>query len=83
MSGYDDPVDESGVAESQEGYGTLDLYAKKRLDSTYKLGLNLKNITQESITTTSKRYVGGVLNETQIDNEKSRFHFLVTLEGRW
>lgn len=83
VSGYDDPIDESGVAESQEGYGTLDLYATKRLDSTYKLGLNLKNITQESIKTTSKRYIGGVLNETQIDNEKSRFHFLVTLEGRW
>jgi outer membrane receptor for ferrienterochelin and colicins len=83
VSGYDDPIDQSGVAESQEGYGTLDLYASKRLDSTYKLGLNLKNITQESITTTSKRYVGGVLSETQIDNEKSRFHFLVTLEGRW
>ncbi len=83
VSGYDDPIDESGVAESQEGYGTLDLYATKRLDSIYKLGLNLKNITQESITTTSKRYVGGVLNETQIDNENSRFHFLVTLEGRW
>lgn len=83
VSGYDDPVDESGVAESQEGYGTLDLYASKRLDSTYKLGLNLKNITQESIKTTSKRYVGGVLNETRIDNEHSRFHFLVTLEGRW
>lgn len=83
VSGYDDPIDASGVAESQEGYGTLDLYAKKRLDSTYKLGLNLKNITQESITTTSKRYSSGVLSETQIDNENSRFHFLVTLEGRW
>lgn len=83
VSGYDDEIDASGIAESQEGYGTLDVYAKKRLDSTYKLGLNLKNITSESITTTSKRYIGGVLNETQIDNEKSRFHFLVTLEGRW
>ncbi|MFZ2890119.1 TonB-dependent receptor plug domain-containing protein [Sulfuricurvum sp.] len=83
VSGYDDPIDARGVAETQEGYGTLDIYAKKRLDSTYKLGLNLKNITQETIQTTSKRYVSGVLNETQIDNEKSRFHFLVTLEGRW
>lgn len=83
VSGYDDPTDLSGVAESQEGYGTLDLYASKRLDSTYKLGLNLKNITQETITTTSKRYNSGVLSETQIDNDNSRFHFLVTLEGRW
>jgi len=83
VSGYDDPIDQSGVAESQEGYGTFDLYASKRLDSTYKLGLNLKNITQETITTTSKRYTSGVLSETQIDNDNSRFHFLVTLEGRW
>lgn len=83
VSGYDDPIDASGIAEAQEGYGTLDLYAKKRLDSTYKLGLNLKNITQETITTTSKRYTSGVLDETQIDREQPRFHFLVTLEGRW
>lgn len=83
VSGYDDPIDASGISELQEGHGALDLYASKRLDSTYKLGLNLKNITQESITTISKRYTSGVLSETQIDNEKSRFHFLVTLEGRW
>ena len=83
VSGYDDPIDLSGIAESQEGHGALDLYASKRLDSTYKVGLNLKNITQESITTTSKRYSSGVLSETQIDHENSRFHFLVTLEGRW
>lgn len=83
VSGYDDPIDASGIAESQEGHGTLDLYATKRLDSTYKVGLNLKNITQESITTTSKRYSGGVLSETQTDHENSRFHFLVTLDGRW
>ena len=83
VSGYDDSIDASGVAESQEGYGTLDLYASKRLDSTYKLGLNLKNITAETIKTTSKRYSGGVLNETQIDHDNTRAHFLVTLEGRW
>lgn len=83
VSGYDDPIDASGIAESQEGHGTLDLYATKRLDSTYKVGLNLKNITQEAITTTSKRYSGGVLSETQTDHENSRFHFLVTLDGRW
>jgi iron complex outermembrane receptor protein len=83
VSGYDDPLDESGVAESQKGYGTLDFYVRKRLNRTYKLGLNLKNITQESITTTAKRYSSGVLSETQIDNENTRFHFLITLEGRW
>uniref|UniRef100_UPI0025E5A5C1 TonB-dependent receptor plug domain-containing protein n=1 Tax=Sulfuricurvum sp. TaxID=2025608 RepID=UPI0025E5A5C1 len=83
VSGYDDPMDERGIAESQAGYGTLDLYATKRLNPTYKLGLNLKNITSSTITTTSKRYVAGVLSETQVDQENSKFHFLVTLEGRW
>lgn len=83
VSGYDDPMDERGVSESQAGYETLDLYATKRLNPTYKLGVNLKNITQESIATTSKRYSGGVLNETQVDRENSRFHFLITLDGRW
>lgn len=78
VSGYDDPLDENGVAEAQAGYGTLDLYATKRLSPTYKLGLNLKNITQESIVTTTKGY-----SDTQIDHENSRFHFLVTLDGRW
>lgn len=78
VSGYDDTLDENGVSESQDGYGTLDLYATKRLSPTYKLGLNLKNITQESIVTTTKGY-----SDTQIDRENSRFHFLVTLDGRW
>jgi iron complex outermembrane receptor protein len=78
VSGYDDPMDENGVAESQKGYGTLDLYANKRIDNTYKVGLNLKNITQESITTTTKRY-----SEIQVDRENPRFYFLVTLDGRW
>lgn len=78
VSGYDDPVDENGVSESQEGYGTLDLYATKRLDSTFKMGLNLKNITHESIVTTTKGY-----GTTQVDRENSRSYFLVTLDGRW
>lgn len=78
VSGYDDPIDENGVSESQAGYGTLDLYATKRLNPTYKLGLNLKNITQESVVTTTTGY-----SDTQIDRENSRFHFLVTLDGRW
>jgi iron complex outermembrane receptor protein len=78
VGGYDDPVDENGVSESQEGYGTLDLYATKRLDSTFKMGLNLKNITHESIVTTTKGY-----GTTQVDRENSRSYFLVTLDGRW
>jgi len=76
-------MDESGVAESQKGYGTLDLYATKRLSPTYKLGLNVKNITQESIKTTTKRYSSGVLSETQIDHENSEPQVLLSLEGRW
>lgn len=83
VSGYDDPKDESGIAESQEGYGTLDLYATKRLSPTYKFGLNLKNITQESINTTTKRYSGGVLSSTQTDSENSQMQILLSLEGRW
>jgi len=83
VSGYNDPMDESGVAESQKGYGTLDLYATKRLSPTYKLGLNVKNITQESIKTTTKRYSSGVLSETQIDHENSEPQVLLSLEGRW
>lgn len=83
VSGYDDPTDESGVAESQKGYGTLDLYATKRLSPTYKLGLNVKNITQESINTTTKRYSSGVLSEIQIDHENSEPQILLSLEGRW
>lgn len=83
LSGYQDNIDARGVAESQKGYGTVDLYVKKRIDSVYKMGVNLKNITQETITTTSKRYNAGVLSETQVDHDNSRFQFLVTLEGRW
>lgn len=83
VGGYDDPLDENGVAESQKGHGTLDLYVTKRLNQTFKAGLNLKNITAETIETTTRRYDGGILQETQTDRENSRFHFLITLEGRW
>lgn len=78
VGGYDDPIDENGVSESQKGYGTLDFYANKRLDSTFKLGVNLKNITHESIETTTSGY-----GHTQVSHENSRSYFLVTLEGRW
>lgn len=83
VGGYDDPVDENGVSESQKGYGVFDLYASKRLDSTFKLGVNLKNVTASTITTTSKRSVGGIVMETQTDREHSEPQILLTLEGRW
>lgn len=83
VGGYDDPTDENGIAESQKGYGTLDLYATKRIDSTFKAGINLKNLTGTTITTTTKRYVSGSLVETQTDRDNSEPHILFTLEGRW
>lgn len=83
VGGYDDPMDENGIAESQKGYGTLDLYATKRLDSTFKAGINLKNLTGTTITTTTKRYASGSLVETQTDRDNSEPHILFTLEGRW
>lgn len=84
VGGYDDPLDESGIAQSQQGYGTLDLYASKRLDSTFKFQLNVKNVTCATIETTSHLYDGaGVLSETQIDKEHSKPQVLVTLEGKW
>lgn len=82
--GFDDPIDQSGIVKSQKGYGVLDVYVSKRLDSTFKLSLNLKNITRETIETTSSRYdtVGNVI-QTQIDKENSRASVLLTLEGKW
>lgn len=83
-SGFDDPIDQSGIVKSQKGYGVLDVYASKRLDSTFKLSLNLKNITREMIETTSSRYdTIGNLIQTQIDKENSRASVLLTLEGKW
>jgi iron complex outermembrane receptor protein len=82
--GFDDPIDQSGIVKSQNGYGVLDMYATKRLDSTFKLSLNLKNITRESIEMTSSRYdVSGNLIQTQTDKESSRTSVLLTLEGKW
>ncbi|MDX9965934.1 MAG: TonB-dependent receptor [Sulfuricurvum sp.] len=83
VGGYDDPTDENGIAESQKGYGTLDLYAKKRIDSTFRAGINLKNLTGETITTTTRRYASGNLVETQAYRENTRPYILMTLEGRW
>lgn len=82
--GFDDPIDQSGIVKSQKGYGVLDVYATKRLDATFKLSLNLKNITRESIVLTSSRYdTSGNFIQTQIDKENSRASVLLTLEGKW
>lgn len=81
--GFDDPIDQSGIEKSQQGYGVLDMYASKRLDSTFKLSLNLKNITGMTIETTSKQYNNGTLVITQADDENSEPQILLTLEGRW
>lgn len=85
VGGYDDPVDENGIAESQKGYGSLDLYATKRIDSTFKVGVNLKNMTSTTIKTTTNRYdaTTGAFIETQVDKENSEPQILLTLEGRW
>lgn len=84
VGGYDDPVDAYGFAQSLKGYGYLDLYANKRLNDTFKLGLNLKNITRTTIETTSKSYdLSGTWLSTQVDRERSRTQILLSLEGKW
>lgn len=83
VSGYDDPIDENGISQVQKGYGTLDMYAIKRLNETFKMQLNWKNITGSTIETTSKTYSGGSLTETQINQDRSKSILLLSLEGRW
>lgn len=83
VGGYDDPIDENQISQTQKGYGTLDMYVNKRLNDTYKLQLNWKNITHSTIETTSKAYSGGVLTQTQINQDRSNSSVLLTLEGRW
>ncbi len=80
VSGYDDTRDINGFAESQKGYGTLDFYAIKRLNDTFKLSLNLKNITHATIETVSNDYNAGTI---QIDKERSTPVILLSLEGKW
>ena len=83
VGGYDDPQ-EYLISESQKGYGTLDLYASKRIDKTFKLQFNVKNITSATIETTSHLYdTAGAVTQTQIDKEHSRPQILLTLEGKW
>ncbi len=84
VGGYDDPLDETLISQSQKGYGALDLYASKRIDKTFKFQLNLKNITCTTIENTSTVYNNsGVVTETQVDKERSKPYILLTLEGRW
>jgi len=80
VSGYDDSRDINGFSESQKGYGTLDVYVIKRLNDTFKLSLNLKNITSASIETHSYDDNTGT---TQIDKEKSAPIILLSIEGKW
>ncbi|MDQ1298278.1 MAG: outer rane receptor for ferrienterochelin and colicin, partial [Campylobacterota bacterium] len=78
VSGYDDPIDENGISQVQKGYGTLDMYAIKRLNETFKMQLNWKNITRTMVETTSN-----TSSETQINQDHSRSIFLLSLEGKW
>ncbi|MDP1785501.1 MAG: TonB-dependent receptor [Sulfuricurvum sp.] len=80
VSGYDDPLDENGITEAQKGYGTLDIYLTKRLNTTFKLTANVKNITSETIETVSSDDNTGKM---QIDQAHSRPTFLLTVEGKW
>lgn len=83
VGGYDDPVDENGIDQSLRGYGTLDLYASKRLNQTFKCQLNIKNITRSAIMTTSNYYDTTDTLIAQMDKEYSKPQILLTLEGKW
>jgi iron complex outermembrane receptor protein len=78
VSGYNDPIDENGISQTQKGYGTLDMYAIKRLNETFKMQLNWKNITHSSIETTSS-----TSTQTQINQDHSSSILLLSLEGKW
>lgn len=83
VGGYDDP-EEYLISQSQQGYGTLDVYASKRINKTFKFQLNVKNITGATIETTSRLYDSvGAITQTQIDKEHSEPQILFTIEGKW
>lgn len=83
VGGYDDPQ-EYLISQSQKGYGTLDFYANKRLDKTFKLQLNVKNITSATVETTSRLYdTSGTITQTQVDKEHSKPQVLLSIEGKW
>ncbi|HLD23654.1 MAG TPA: TonB-dependent receptor [Sulfuricurvum sp.] len=83
VGGYDDPQ-EYFISQSQKGYGTLDLYANKRLNKTFKLQFNVKNITASTVETTSRLYdAGGAITQTQVDKEHTKPQVLLSIEGKW
>lgn len=83
VGGYDDPQ-EYFISQSQKGYGTLDLYANKRLDKTFKLQFNVKNSTASTVETTSRLYdTGGTITQTQVYKEHTKPQVLLSLEGKW
>jgi outer membrane receptor for ferrienterochelin and colicins len=83
VDGYDDPQ-EYLISQSQKGYGTLDFYANKRLDKTFKLQFNVKNITSTTVETTSRLYdTSGAITQTQVDKEHSKPQVLLSIEGKW
>jgi outer membrane receptor for ferrienterochelin and colicins len=81
--GFDDPMNQSEMKLTQEGYGVMDFYVNKRFNDTFRAGFNVKNVSTETIKTASKRYLNGILQEHQIENEYTQPQILVTLEGRW
>ncbi|ADR35122.1 TonB-dependent receptor [Sulfuricurvum kujiense DSM 16994] len=83
VGGYDDPQ-EYFISQSQKGYGTLDLYANKRLNKTFKVQLNVKNITASTVETTSRLYdAGGAITQTQVDKEHTKPQLFLSIEGKW
>lgn len=83
VGGYDDPQ-EYFISQSQKGYGTLDIYANKRLNKTFKLQLNVKNITAATVETTSQEYdTSGMITQTQVEKEHTKPQVLLSLEGKW
>ncbi|MFZ3052096.1 MAG: TonB-dependent receptor [Sulfuricurvum sp.] len=83
VDGYDDPQ-EYFISQSQKGYGTLDFYVNKRLDKTFKLQFNVKNITASTVETTSRLYdSAGAITQTQVDKEHTKPQVLLSIEGKW
>jgi len=83
VGGYDDPQ-EYFISQSQRGYGTLDLYANKRINKTFKLQFNVKNITASTVETTSRLYdTAGAITQTQVDKEQTKPQVLLSIEGKW
>lgn len=78
---YDDPVEYS-ISQSQRGYDTLDLYASKKINKTFKCQLNVKNVTESTVRTASGFY-DSVDGYVQTDREYSKMQVLFSIEGKW